>query len=151
MLSAALVSREYKIYLKKRLSECEGFLSFLTHIRIEIGCFLRPIKELCASFESEALYEAGFLGALSESENIYEAYKKCEASLSLDGDEKRVLETLFINLGEGYLNDGVRLIDAAHEKMEELTAAERERSAKNIKLATVLSVTASLGFFMLVI
>ena len=151
LLSAFFYSREYTRYMKKRLSECEGFLAFIAHMRIQVGCFLRPTKELSAGFSSEPLSDSGFLYALSECENIYEAYKKTESRLSLSKEERCILETLFSSVGEGYLDDGIKLIDSSFSAMEKLTEKLREECRKNIKLVCAISVTAALGLIIFVI
>lgn len=151
LISSVLISREYSRYMRKRFSECQGFLSFMTHIRIQVGCFLRPVRELAAGFTSKPLSECGFIDALKDSENIYEAYKKSEARLSLSPQERGVLENLFSLFGEGYLEEGVRLIDESKERMEALCADLSKKCEKNIRLVTVVSVTAALGFFIIVI
>ena len=137
--------------MTKRLSECRAFLAFINHIRVQVGCFLKPVRELGLGFRSEPLSECGFIDALSNSESIYEAYKKSEERLSLSADERAVLESLFLPFGEGYLEEEIRIIEAAKEQMEAMCAELSEKSAKNIKLVTVLSVTAALALLLLVI
>jgi len=151
LLAAFLISREYSHYMKKRLRECEGFIAFIAHMRIQVGCFMRPVKELAAGFSSDALSDVGFIDALSESDGIYEAYKKIEPRLSLSKNERDVLELLFSSVGGCYLEEGMKIIEAAYGKMESLHCSLSEECQKNIKLVSVLSVTAAIGFLILVI
>ena len=62
LLSAGLISGEYSSYVKKRLSECRDFLSFIGHMKIQVGCFLRPANELVEGFNSKSLYRGSYCG-----------------------------------------------------------------------------------------
>ena len=135
--------------MKKRLGECEGFVAFISYMRIQIGCFLRPVKDLCEGFSSEPLSKCGFLAALGTHSDIYEAYKLSEPSLSLSKEEKGVLATLFSSIGSGYLTESINIIDSSLVKMESLEKHLRTELVKNVKLVAALSVTAALGIVIL--
>lgn len=151
LVAAVTVSRDYSTYMKKRALECKDFLAFIAHMRIQVGCFLRPVKELALGFSSPSLEKAGFIGYLESSDSILSAYRKCEADLSLSEEEKSVLDRLFLSFGEGYLDDGIRLIDASYSDMERLYKKLCEEKTKNTRLVTALSVTAALGVVIFVI
>ncbi len=152
LLAAAFVtSREYSKYMEKRMLECKAFLSFIAHMRVQVGCFLRPVKELATGFSSPPLEKVGFVHALRDSEGIFAAYKRCESALSLSEEERTVLNTFFSSFGEGYLDDGIRLIDAAYSDMNKLHEKLCEKKANNTRLVTVLSATSALGIIIFVI
>ena len=151
LLAALTFSREYARYMRKRLRECEGFLSFINHMKIQVGCFMRPVRELSFGFSSSPLSEIGFIDSLEKSDGIYEAYKEVEPKLSLSQNEKEVLELLFFSVGNCYLDEGIKMIENAHARTEVLYSSLSEECPKNIKLVTALSVTAALGFFIFVI
>ena len=151
LAAAVITSREFSKYMKKRLAELKDFLSFVAHMRIQVGCFLRPVKELGEGFSSPALEKAGFLDSLAEADCIFDAYKKCEGNLSLSDEEKETLCTLFSSFGEGYLEDGMKLIDACYLGMERHYLKFCEEKTKNTRLVTALSVTAALGTIIFVI
>ncbi len=151
LVAACAISREFSKQMAKRTGECKDFLAFIAYMRIQVGCFLRPVKELGEGFSSPALENAGFMDSLANSDCIFDAYKKCEANLSLSSQEKEVLETLFSSFGEGYLDDGIKLIDASYSAMEKLYSKLCEEKAKNTRLVTALSVTAALGIIIFVI
>ncbi len=151
MLSALVISREYARYMKKRELECEAFLEFIAHLRIQLGCFLRPLREAAAGFSSEALERVGFLGAVGSAESICKAYGSVKKRLSLSEAESRPLEALFSSLGSGYLEDELKLIDICEAEMRDAAEKIKVQSPKNIKLISTLSVTAAIGFFILVI
>lgn len=151
LFAAIMLSREYARYMKKRLDECEGFLAFIGYMRIQVGCFMRPLRELSENFSSEALAKSGFTDALRVEKNIYDAYKVSEPALSLSAEEKEVLEVLFSSVGECYLEEGVRLIEASHTKMEGLYSELKAERPRSTKLVSVLSATLAVGFLILVI
>ena len=151
LFAAIIVSRDYSSYMQKRSAECKDFLAFIAHMRIQVGCFLRPVKKLGEGFSSPALEKSGFLDSLSESERILDAYKNCEANLSLSAEEKNLLTDFFSSFGEGYLDEGVKLIESSYSGMERLYQRLCEEKAKNTKLVTSLSVTLALGIIIFMI
>lgn len=151
MLSSLIFSKEYAKYMKKRESECEAFLEFIAHLRLQVGCYLRPVREAVDSFCSEALEGVGFFEAVRASESIYESYKKVRKRLSLSEEELKPLEALFSSLGQGYLEEEMKLINMCESEMRGMVEKINRESPKSIKLISTLSVTAAVGFFILVI
>lgn len=151
LAAALLLSREYARYIGKRAVQCEEFLSFIAYMRIQVGCFLRPARELAAGFCSKELKRIGFLKAVNEGNSLFDAFKMTEGSLVLSREEREVLRTLFSSLEECYLDDGIRIIDSSYKEMEKLCRKIREERPKNVKLAATLSVTVSMGFLILVL
>lgn len=151
LLAAVLISREYGRYIKRRAVQCDEFLSFIAYMRIQIACFLRPIKEIAAGFYASELEQIGFLKALNDGQGLYDAYKSTEKFLFLSPREREVLETLFSSLGECYLDDGIRIIDSSYAEMERLCRIIKEERPKKARLAATLSVTVSIGFLILVL
>ena len=151
LVAAALCAREYSRLKKKHLYECRDFLAFVSHLRIQLGCFLRTPSELAASFLSEALESSGFLGALAEGRDFLGAFDEALPRLSLSGEEAEILRALFSSLSEGYRDELIRVIDATYARFEPICNALSQECPKSIKLASVLSVTGALGFLILVI
>lgn len=151
IFAAVAFSREYARYMKKRRAECEGFLAFIKHARIQIGCFLKPVRELGDGFRSEALGSVGFLAALRESEDIFQAYKRIEPRLSLSPEERAVTAELFSSLGLGYLNDGLKLIDSSCDTLAQLCDKLKDEQKKNTRLVSSLAVTLALGFLIIAV
>ena len=146
LVSVLFFSDGYIKYTKKRLLECEGFLAFISHLRLQMSCYLKPIKELCDGFYSKPLDESGFLDYVCERGNVYEAYKMAEGSLSLSKEERELVSGLFSSLGEGYLEDELKLIDAYRERLEAHFLRLKKEAPKNSKLLSTVSVTAAIGF-----
>ena len=151
LLSVLKFSDSYSKHVKKRLRECEGFLEFITHVRLQMSCYLKPIRALSEGFHSEALSKTGFLQYIGECENILEAYKKAERQLSLSLEESEILERLFSSLGAGYLDDELKLLDTYKASLYEIYEKTKKEAPKSAKLVSTLSVTAAIGFLILVI
>ena len=151
LLSAWFFSDSYSKHMKKRLSECEGFLSFIAHIRLQMSCFLKPPKALSDGFYSKPLSESGFLEYIAECDSIYDAYKMAERKFSLSAEERGVLEKLFSSLGGGYLEDEIKLIDAYQGQLQSHFEVLKKEAPRNSKLLSTVSVTAAIGFLILLI
>ncbi len=151
MLAFLLLSREYTKYMKKRVRECEELLSFIAHLRTELGCYLSPVREAALSFDSPILNAVGFSDAVKNTENLYLAYQKIKKRLSISEEESKPLEALFSSLGKGYLEDEIKLICVCEEKVQKNVEEITRQAPKNIKLISTLSVTAAIGFFILII
>lgn len=151
IIASVLMSGEYSRYIKKRAEQCEEFLSFIGYMRIQISCFLRPSREIAKGFSGKELERIGFLKAVNNGESLYGAYKATEKLLALTQGELEILENLFSSLEECYLDDGIRIIDSCYKEMEKACIKIREERTKNVKLAATLSVTASIGFLILIL
>ena len=109
---------------------------------------MRPPSELGVGFSGREI--EGFVERIS-TDGILAAYENAEPTFSLSVDERDTLRELFSSLGSGYLGDELKRIDRSCEKFEKLHDGLKERAAKDIKLVSVLSVTAVLGIFIIII
>lgn len=151
LLSVLFFSDSYAKHTKKRLLEYEGFLAFISHVRLQMSCYLKPTRRIAEGFYSKPLADSGFLEYMAECESIHEAYKKAECRLSLSREEKELLGGLFSSLGEGYLDDELKVIDAYRSQLEDGFSRLKKDAPKNSKLISTLSVTAAVGFLILFI
>ena len=120
-------------------------------MKIQVGCFLRPANELVRGVNSKSLSALGFTEALLAGATLSDAYRVAEPRLSLSEEEREVLNGLFSSIGECYLDDGVRLIDAAEKRLDALYRKNKTECRKNARLVTVVTVTAAIGFLILVL
>lgn len=151
LIATAAGAREFSGIKKKHLHECRDFLAFISHLRIQLGCFLRTPREMASSFSSEVLSKSGFLGALSDGADFLSAFELALPHLSISREEEELLHTLFYSLGEGYLENGIKIIDSTYSRLETLYRELSAECKKSIKLASALSATGALGFLILVI
>ena len=151
LLAAIAGAGEFSRSKKKQARECRDFLAFISHLRVQVGCFLRTPRELADNFSSEALRECGFLSALAGGADFLSAFESALPRLSLSREESEILRTLFTSLGEGYLESGIKIIDSSYARLEPLYREISGECQKSVRLASALSVTGALGFLILVI
>lgn len=145
-----LVCRELADKRKKRLFLCEEFYRFVSHIRLQISCFLRPVSELAEGFRSDILSEIGFLPSIAE-QGIFGAFESVCERISLSEEEKRILGGLFSSLGTGYMENEIKQIDAYSAELYRLLENERADLPKRSRLVNTLLTAASLGIIILLI
>jgi hypothetical protein len=149
LLCALILSREYKGYQKKKIAECEGFIAFLGYMRLELRCFLRSPREMGRSFENEAI--SAFLSSLENEDSIHKALKVSKGALSLTDDECRPIAELFSAIGGCYADDGIRLIDAALLRLDELHSELVANGERSARVFGTVSSAVSVGLFILLI
>lgn len=133
-----------------RLSVFVELYSFLEVISREIGCYLKPIHSICASYSSPQLFRLGFFSDI-QSEGAHNAYMKLESKAILPSDASRVFREFFSLLGKGYAEDELKLAERALKELSPILFAERERVKKEKKLTVTLSSAAALGLIILLI
>lgn len=146
-----LVSREMTERRRRRVALFEDCYRFIQHIRLQIGCYLRPVCDIAQNFESTHLSRVGFLDRLSAGETPMEALEHSLLRQELGEDAYRVLSSLFGTLGSGYMNDEMKLIDGCASQFLRLLEAEREESPRGIRLIRTLCAGAALGIIIFVV
>ena len=146
-----LISEEYRKRAERRLCETEDFLAFIEHIRLQMGCFLARPREYLADFAKETFKRTGFCELVESGMSLSEAFSEIFPRLSLRHEEKELLAELFSRLGDGYLEDGIKLLDEGIERLGGLCGQLRESTKKNVKLVSALSATFSVGILFLVL
>ncbi len=149
LIGAAVISREYAAHMKKRIRECEEFLEFIGHIRTQLSCHMCPANELGEGFSASSI--RAFTELVYERGGMLEAFLASVHGFSLSEEETGILSELFSSIGKGSLEDELKCIDQAYERLEDHLSHQRESGRKNIRLVSVLSVTGALGFLMLVV
>ncbi len=150
LLSGALsLSREYSGYVKKHLAECEEFIAFIKHMRLLLKCFLKPPRDIARAFRGEAIKP--FLEMLEKEDNMVLAYEASKGRFSLSSDEEKVLMELFSSIGSCYAEDGIRLLEAADERLTALYTELRERSSRSSHAFATVSAAVSVGLFIFLI
>ncbi len=150
MLAAMTVSVEQRKKCERRLLLLEELLRFIEKVRADITCYLKPLSELCSDFSSDLLSEIGFL---SDFERVgpEKAYLRLESSLSFSSEVQRLLKRFFSELGKGYAEDQIRLIDETLLEYAKFVSMERERAPKTKKLSLSLSYAGALALIILLI
>lgn len=149
-LISFFICAEYRAYMKKRLLECAGFVEFIAHAKIQVGCYLKPQRELLTGFSSVALESAGFRG-MKDGETLSDLFMRCDDRLSLSEEERAVLLSLFSSFGKGYLEDQLSLIDESERRMKELYQRLCEVERKNARLVPTLFFCGSAALIIFII
>ena len=79
------------------------------------------------------------------------AWQSVREQIDLTDEEKRILESVFYALGDGYMSDGVKLIDTAHDELSQITAVLRKKVPENIRLVSLVFSTILLGLIILLL
>ncbi len=145
------IAREQCERRKKRgelLCELSRFVSFL---RLQIGCYLRPVRELVESFVSPCEELTSMIKRIVGGESLSAAFADSFTERMLGKEGYSQLESLFSSLGSGYLENELRLIDSHASALEDLLAAEKVEGQRGVKLVRTLCVAASVGALILFI
>ena len=100
----------------------EELHSFIKQIRIDIGCYLKPIGEIRSA--SPRLAELGFFFDI-EKYGVSKAYDRLEEKLFLKEKERGIFKRYFSSLGKGYAEDEIKLTDAVLLELAEVHARDR--------------------------
>lgn len=145
LISGELVSRR-----RHRLVLCEELLRFVSYIRLQIGCFLRPIPEVVGSFCSDEFNKCGFLPEVSDAD-LAACFLSSDVPKLVGTECSRIMESLFSSLGTGYLEDEIKLIDVHRAQLTELVERERAETVRQVRLIRTLAGSASLGLVIFII
>ena len=150
LFTSMLISRELADARRRRLALCEELLRFLSFLRLQIGCFLRPISEIACEFRSSTLSACGFLkdGGV---EDLSVAFSSSDAPRIAGKECTRIVESLFTSLGVGYLDNEIGIIDSHRAELTELVEVERTEAARQIRLIRTLTASAAVGLIILII
>ena len=149
-ISALVFSRERIKRREGRLMLLEEMLGFIECMRIEIGCYLRPISKISESYFSEPLLKIGFFDSVKK-DGLYRAYLDSEIHLLPTEQEKKLLRHFFSTVGKGYIQDELKLIETTADELSELLKAERAAMPKERKITLTLSGALSFAVIILLI
>ncbi len=134
--------------LRRRVSEGEGVLLLLRHIRTQICCFSAPLPEIYASFENRALSDAGFLELLRR-DGLTAALT--DGEIFLEESERRALFSFAEELGKSYRNDQLTLCDSYIAELEQGYERKKTELPRKSKLYRSLILTGGLMAVILMI
>ncbi len=135
--------------VKKRLAECEAFLSLFEYIKNQVNFFLTPTKVMYRNFENKVLEECGFLPALRSHENdevYHDIWRSALASSQRNLHLTEKQRTLMADFGECIgKTSGEMQASSFDYYIAELRAEigkEKEEGEKNAKLYRTLFLAA---------
>ena len=98
LFSAIAFSYQRTVGQERRLRILEELFSFIERMRIDIGCYLRPISDIAENFSSPMLLSLGFFEEMRIG-GAYSAYLKIEPYLLPKGEATNLLERFFSTVG----------------------------------------------------
>ncbi|MBO5945612.1 MAG: hypothetical protein J6Q69_03290 [Clostridia bacterium] len=149
LFTSILISRELVARRRRALLLCEELLRLVSYLRLQIGCFLRPLSEAVSGFESAALSEGGFL-PIGDGVDLGRAFRESEVAGEVGDECARIIDSLLFSLGSGYLDDEVKLLEAHRTQLCQVVEARRIDTVKQTRLIRTLTATVSLGFVILI-
>ena len=150
LFSALFFAREKNRAAEERLHILEELFRLAETMKIEIGCYLRPISDIVSSFSSETLTKLGFISDF-EVLGAFNAYLRLESAFSLSEDEKKLFRGFFSRIGKGYAEDELKLIEYFSTQLFQLLKAEREKLPKEKKLSATLSCALAFAIIILLV
>ena len=150
LFTSILVSRELVETRRRRLALCEELLRFVSFLRLQIGCYLRPTAEVARQFRSDDLSACGFLSD-ENGDDLGRSFLSSGAPKIVGKECTRIVASLLSSLGSGYLNDEIGLIDAHRAELSTLVDGERDETARQIRLIRTLTASASIGLIILIV
>ena len=149
-VSVFLVFRDRFHSEQRRFLLISELCRFIERTRNEISCYLKPIEKIPQGFSSALLSELYFLQT-AEVEGFATAFCRAEEKIPLREREKRIFEHFFENIGHGYVDDELKLIDSTLLELKDILAQEETELSKKRKLFLTLSATLSLAVIILLI
>lgn len=150
LFTSILISRELVAARRRRLAVCEELLRFVCFLRLQIGCYLRPVSEIASQFCSDELEACGFL-PLGDGGRLDQAFSSSCVPRIVGARCAQVAHSLFSSLGSGYLEDEIKLIDAHCADLKEIIEGERIEASRQARLIRTLTASLSLGLIILII
>ena len=150
LFAAFAFAREKSRAAERKIAVLEEIFRLADTMKLEIGCYLRPIGEIVSSFTSPVLSELGFISDFV-SLGAYEAYLRLQSHLTLSEEEKKLLSSFFSRVGKGYADEEIKLIEMFLTQLSLILKKEREKLPKEKKLSATLSCAAALAVIILLV
>ena len=147
---AALFSFDRIKRARHSLLVLEELYRFIECMRVEIGCYLRPISQIPKSFSSDILFKMGFFED-AERFGLFDAYLRLEKKMDSAEEEKKILGRFFSIVGRGYAEDEIKLIDGTAAQLSPLLLKKRAEAPTHKKLVLTLSSAVASALIILLI
>ena len=150
--SAALImSRAYAAFIRRRVAEYTSILGFLEIMNRDILCFLSTPSELAARSGDALLDEIGFLSALRNGKELFDAFSDSLPRLHLSAADADFLASFFEKFGQGTRESELHSLDACIAHFSVRTADEESRAGDEIRLAGTLLALVAIGLVILLL
>ena len=144
------INNEHTKKQKNEIFTFEELVRFIERIRMEIGCYLKPLSEISAEFRSDPLFQLGFLDDIAVG-GVSFAYERLAEKIKFSDEEDRLLGRFFSTIGKGYAEDELKLADATLTELDRILKQKRENAPKEKKLSLTLSCAGALALIILLV
>lgn len=134
----------FAAFERQRLTQAEGFLSLLRHIRLQIDCFCTPISRILAECDGEMLLACG---TRERPEDLPTLLRGCR--LYLSEEMCRLLGELGGRLGGSYKDEQLRCLDYYIARLVPYCDAQRADLRKRERMALFLPPALSVALILL--
>ena len=141
----------FTLFERRRVSQCEGFLLLMRHIKAQISCFHTPLSRIWTSFSSEELEKCGFLGMLRQTEDFQKALGAVQGKIWLSAEELVLLHAFAGELGRSYVEEQISCCDYYIGQLEQAYLERRQEQPKRSKLYRSLFITGGLALVILLL
>ena len=143
--------RKYKAFCEERMAASRAILGFIKYRGELMSRFSSSKSEICKKYEDEILEKSGFLPTLREGKSFIDALRSSRKNLPLSDAAIEILETIFAEMGNGYLDEERQRQKAAELEMAAFAAKEKEELERDVKVKTTLILAAALGAIILIL
>lgn len=151
MIAALAISKGYREYVNRRISEQESFVSLLRHLEGRIRRYLMPIGEALGDFSDENLSRLGFFDGLANGEGLSQIFERLSPRFSLGEETRAALSEIFSRISLGYKDEVISEICDGAIRLEKILEKERVELRKNERVASVVLVASVFGAFILLV
>lgn len=135
---------------RRRYASVASLLRFLRFVRAEIAFSLTPMPEICEKFRDEGLEAAGFLEKMRK-EGLTAALTDCREALWLKEEEFLLLTSFSKEIGRGYRESELSLLDRHIEALNALAEEVRTRLPGRIRLSRTLLLSGGAALILLLL
>ena len=132
----------------RRFAEYEGLYLLLRHTEEQLASFCRPLPEVYASFENEALLRCGFLSRLRE-EGLSSALKS--GTLSLDRAALAPFLDFSKDLGSRCLAEELSACREARARIGPLLEGQRAELPRRCRVASTVILSSGMMLLLLLL
>ncbi len=151
VLSALLLARGYKSFVKEGIKQAEAFLELFVGLKRHISVSGAPIDRYISGGECPMLSELGFYREYEARGSLFDAFSAVGHRLFLPKGIKKAVQGLFLGLGKNGLSGEVRLIESGVCELKEMIAEYKGESERSVRVVSVVLVAAALGLLIILV
>lgn len=149
LLSSLAVIRSYKAYIARRGREIDALCRVIDRIYDMVDLFLSPVKRIFSGFDCEDENTNELIRDIESGATPEAAYAKIEGRLAVGKEGKEILKRLFSDLGKGYKEGALSLVEGCRRRFSEYRDTSLAEDERSVKVVSALIVGCCLGVILL--